>query len=283
MKHHATKILTIFLVLALAFNPGCQCKSFGSTSNTNLAVYFLDVGQGDSILIDLGPTEILIDGGERQSGVVEFLKQYVQGDLEVVIATHPHADHIGGLIEVLNVFKVDQVWYNGESSSSKTYADFMDAVQTENAQVNIGKSGDKITAGNLTMTVLNPFDLSGSTNNNSIVAELDYGNLEVLFEGDAEKEAEARMLGASDILLDKVLVLKVGHHASRTASSPAFLARTMPDVAVYSAATGNSYGHPHQETIDALKNIGSDIYGTDVNGTITVTTDGNTYRVIKAK
>jgi competence protein ComEC len=283
MKHHATKILTIFLVLALAFNPGCQCKSFGSTSNTNLAVYFLDVGQGDSILIDLGPTEILIDGGERQSGVVEFIKQYVQGDLEVVIATHPHADHIGGLIEVLNAFKVDQVWYNDESSSSKTYADFIDAVEAQNAQVNIGKSGDRITAGSFTMTVLNPFDLSGSTNNNSIVAELDYGNVEFLFEGDAEKEAEARMLAASDILLHKVLVLKVGHHASRTASSPAFLARIMPDVAVYSAATGNSYGHPHQETIDALKTIGADIYGTDVNGTITVTTDGNTYRVIKAK
>jgi competence protein ComEC len=268
------------LVLILVLGIGCYRKP--APTNT-LSVYFIDVGQGDSILIDFGTTEILIDAGERQPGVVEFLRQYVEGDLEVVIATHPHADHIGGLIDVMNNFVVDQVWYNGESSTSKTYSDFMNAVQAANAQVHIGKRGDQITAGSLTMTILNPFDLSGTTNNNSIVTELYYGNVDFLFEGDAEKEAESQMLSAFVMPLHKVQVLKVGHHASRTASSPAFLARVMPEVAIYMAEVGNSYGHPHQETIDALNNNGATIYGTDISGTITVTTDGNTYSVIKGK
>jgi len=253
------------------------------TTSGTLSVYFIDVGQGDSILIDLGTTEILIDAGERQPGVVQFLKQHVDGDLEVMIATHPHADHIGGLIDVLNTFKVDQVWYNGESSTSKTYSDFMNAVEVENAQVNIGKRGNKITAGNLTLTILNPFDLSGTTNNNSIVTELDYGNVDFLFEGDTERESEARMLSASDIPLHHVQVLKVGHHGSKTASSPAFLARVMPEIAVYMAGVGNSYGHPHKVTIDTLKNIGAAIFGTDVNGNILVRTDGITYSVQPAR
>lgn len=283
MKFRVSGVFILFLVLALPLNPGCQCNWPARTSNVTLSVYFIDVGQGDSILIDLGTTEILIDAGEKSPGVVEFLNRYVQGGLEVMIATHPHADHIGGLIEVLNSFKVDQIWYNGESSTSKTYADFMDAVQAENAQVHIGKRGDIITAGSLTLAVLNPSDLSGSANNNSIVTELDFGNVDFLFEGDAEQESEVRMLAAGDILLHKVQVLKLGHHGSRTASSPAFLARVMPDVAVYMAGVGNSYGHPHIETIEALTKIGATIFGTDISGTIAVTTDGNTYSVSKAK
>jgi len=243
----------------------------------------IDVGQGDSILIDLGTTEILIDAGERQPGVVQFLKQHVDGDLEVMIATHPHADHIGGLIDVFSNFKVDQVWYNGESSTTKTYSDFIAAATADNSEMHIGKRGDKITAGALTLNVLNPFDLSGTTNNNSIVTELDYGNVDFLFEGDAEQESEARMLSATDIPLHHVQVLKVGHHGSRTASSAEFLARVTPEIAVYMAGVGNTYGHPHIETINALRDIGAIIYGTDVDGTVTVTTDGNTYGVIKSK
>jgi competence protein ComEC len=309
MNFKPSKAFTFLFVLVLVFSLGCIPTSHTTTIVTyttvtptetttsilpstsqatttpsgTLSVYFIDVCQGDSILLDMGTTEILIDAGDRQPGVVQFLKQYVDGDLEVVIATHPHADHIGGLIDVLSIFIVDQIWYNGESSTSKTYTDFMNAVHAENAQVHIGKRGDKITAGSLTMTVLNPFDLSGTTNNNSIVTELDYGAVDFLFEGDAEQESEARMLSATDIPLHHVQILKVGHHGSRTASSPAFLSRVTPETAVYMAKVGNSYGHPHSETIDALRNIGAAIYGTDVSGTITVTTDGDTYTATKAK
>ncbi len=104
-----------------------------------LKVHFIDVGQGDSILTDFGDTEILIDGGDKSPGVVTYLADYVDGALEVMVATHPHADHIGGLIAVLSTFEVEEIWHNGDSSTSKTYAEFMAAVQAEGAVVNVGK------------------------------------------------------------------------------------------------------------------------------------------------
>jgi beta-lactamase superfamily II metal-dependent hydrolase len=196
-----------------------------------------------------------------------------------MVATHPHSDHIGGLIAVLATFQVQQIWYNGENADSATYNEFLAAVQAEGAPVHVGRRGDRIVSGNLTFVVLNPRTVSGTINNNSIVLSLSYGQVDFLFMGDAEKEAEGAMLMASDIPVPDVEILKVGHHGSRTASSAAFLAATTPEVAVYSAGTGNRYGHPHQETLAALAQIGARVYGTDVNGTITVSTDGQTFVV----
>ena len=249
-----------------------------STSQTGqLSVHFIDVGQGDAILIDYGDYEVLIDGGNPSPGVVSYLNNYVDGALEVMVATHVHADHIGGLIAVLGAFDVQQIWYNGDTTTTQTYTNFMNAVQAEGAEAHIAGRGDEIHVGGLTFKVLNPVDLTGTTNNNSVVLELSYGQVDFLFEGDAEQEAEASMIAAG--LIPDVEILKVGHHGSRTASSAAFLAAAKPEVAVYMAGTGNSYGHPHAETIAALQAIGATIYGTDVNGNIVVTTDGQTYNV----
>ncbi|MFC1930452.1 lamin tail domain-containing protein [Chloroflexota bacterium] len=245
----------------------------------NLEVYFFDVGQGDSILVDFGHTEILIDGGGRSPGVVPYLRNHVEGRLEAMVATHPHADHIGGLINVLAAFEVEEIWHNGDTSTSKTYSDFMVAVKAEKAKVNIATRGNVIDVNGLSFKVLNPADLKGTTNNNSIVLHLAYGGIDFLFEGDAEKEAEGAMLVKSDFPVPDVEILKVGHHGSRTSSSGQFLELAKPEVAIYSAKKGNSYGHPHVETMNALNNIGVKIYGTDANGTIIVTTDGTVYEV----
>ncbi len=244
-----------------------------------LKVHFIDVGQGDAILIDLKDIEVLIDGGERSSGAVPYLKTYVDEPLEVMIATHPHADHIGGLIDVLASFQVGKIWHNGETATSKTYSDFITAVNAENAQVFQAVRGDTIEVDGLALTVLNPGDLKGTTNNNSIVLYLAYGTVDFLFEGDAEKEAEGAMLVKSDIPVPDIEILKVGHHGSKTASSLDFLDLTSPEVAIYMAGEGNSYGHPHEETIQALVNSGAQIYGTDVHGNIVVTTDGENYEL----
>jgi len=244
-----------------------------------LKVHFIDVGQGDAILIDLEDTEILIDGGDRSPGVTGYLDQYVDGPLEVMVATHPHADHIGGLIAVLDAFEVGQVWHNGDTSDSKTYSDFMSGVSAEGAEVHIARLHDVIKAGDLELYVHHPANLEGSTNNNSIVLHLAYGDIDFLFTGDAEQEAEAEMLALDSLPVPEVEILKVGHHGSRTASSADFLAVTSPEVAIYMAGVDNSYGHPHVETIAALNAIGAQIYGTDVNGTIIVTADGETYLV----
>jgi len=244
-----------------------------------LKVHFIDVGQGDAILIDLEDIEILIDGGDRSPGITGYLDQYVDGPLEVMVATHPHADHIGGLIAVLDAFEVDQIWHNGDSSESKTYSDFMSGVNAEGAEVHTARLHNIISAGELELYVHHPANLEGSTNNNSIVLHLAYGDIDFLFTGDAEQEAERAMMMLSSVRLPEVEILKVGHHGSRTASSADFLTVTSPEVAVYMAGVDNSYGHPHDETIAALNAIGAQIYGTDVNGTIIVTTDGETYLV----
>lgn len=242
-----------------------------------LEVHFIDVGQGDAILIDLGEIEVLIDGGDKSPGVVNYLKNHVDGALEMMIATHPHADHIGGLIDVLAKFEVKQIWHNGDTATSKTYSDFMSAVNAENAQVGVATRGNIIETNGLSFKVLSPSNLKGTTNNNSIVLYLAYGEIDFLFTGDAEKEAEGSMLIMSDIPVPDVEILKVGHHASKTASSYDFLSITTPEIAVYMAGEGNSYGHPHAETIQALSVVAAEIYGTDVHGTIIVTTDGETY------
>ena len=243
-----------------------------------LTVHFIDVGQGDSTLLDLGDTEVLIDGGEKSPGVVSYIDDYVDGPLEVMVATHPHTDHIGGLIAVLNAFEVDEIWLNGDTTTSQTYSQFMAAVNSEGSEVFVARRGDTIQAGNLAFNVLNPVNLGSDTNNNSIVLSLSYGQVDFLFTGDAQKEAEASMLAAG--IVPNVDVLKVGHHGSRTASSMQFLQAAEPECAIYMAGQGNSYGHPHEETITNLCEIGAEIYGTDIHGTIVITTDGVTYDVL---
>ena len=284
IKRLAISIVLICLVLILA-SCGAPLPPLSpppptpapSLTKGELKVHFIDVGQGDAILIDLAETEILIDGGDRSPGVVSYLRNYVDGPLEVIVATHPHADHIGGLIAVLRAFRVQQIWHNGDKSDSAIYAEFLSAVQSEAAEVHVGSRGDKISAGELTFIILNPVTLAGTTNNNSIVVSLSYGNVDFLFTGDAEQETEAAMLIASDIPVPDVEILKVGHHGSRTASSQDFLAATSPEVAIYMSATGNRYGHPHQETLNALAQIVAKVYGTDINGTIIITTDGEAF------
>ena len=161
-----------------------------------LSVHFIDVGQGDSIFIDYGSLEVLIDGGEKSPGVVTYIDDYVDDSLDLMIATHPHADHIGGLIDVLAAFQVGEVWLNGEASTSQTYSQFMAAVETEGCEarrLDMFVVLDETSSYSLTFRILNPEDLDDDTNNNSIVVWLSFGEIDFLFQGDAEQEAEQEM------------------------------------------------------------------------------------------
>lgn len=239
----------------------------------NLTVHFIDVGQGDAILIDYGTNEILIDGGGRSPGVIQYLNQYVDGDLEVMIATHPHADHIGGLIAVFEVFKVNEVWHNGVSATSATYTEFTAKMVAEGSVTHVARRGDTITTGALNLQVLNPtVSLTNDTNEDSIVLRMVWGNQAFLFTGDAGLAAEESMIAAGLTL--QANILKVGHHGSYSATSQTFLNVVKPNIAVYMAKIGNSYGHPHQVTIDSLRTIGVLVFGTDVNGSVIITVDG---------
>jgi beta-lactamase superfamily II metal-dependent hydrolase len=247
-----------------------------------LTVHFIDVGEGDSIFLDLDDIEVLIDGGGKSPGVVSYIDDHVDGPLDIMVATHPHADHIGGLIAVLAAFDVDEVWLNGDTSTSQTYSQFMSAVNSEGCDAYEARRGHVVQAGNLTFSVLHPANLSGSTNDNSIVLSLSYGKVDFLFTGDVEQAAEASMLVQSIVPIPDVEILKVGHHGSSTASSIRFLQVIRPECAIYMAGLGNSYGHPHEEATANLCEIGAEIYGTDIHGTVVITTDGVTYDVLPA-
>jgi len=253
-----------------------------SSSQSGLQVHFIDVGQGDSILIDFGKNEVLIDGGEESSGVENYINSYVEGPLEVMVATHPHTDHIGGLIKVLDNFQVKEIWLNGDTSNSKTYQQFIAAVDSESTNVYKAKEGGVISLDSLNFTILNPPSiLFSDTNNNSIVLRLKYGNTTFLFAGDAEQEAEADMLVAGNTL--QAQILKAGHHCSRTSSSKSFLEKVKPKEAICMVGKNNKYGHPNQETLANLKEVGANIYRTDINGTIIVATDGKNYKIKTSK
>jgi beta-lactamase superfamily II metal-dependent hydrolase len=242
-----------------------------------LVIHFIDVGQGDAILIDYGTNEILIDGG-RWGDCAVYVPSYIDGALEVMVATHPDADHIGGLDDILDIFDVDHIWLNGDTASTQTYTDFMTKVNAEGAQVHQAQRGDQISLGTLTFDVLHPtLPLGSDKNENSIVLKLSFGQVDFLFTGDAGSSAEASMLAVG--LIDDIDILKVSHHGSKYCSTANFLAAAQPEIAIYSAGANNTYGHPAPETITRICDIGATIYGTDVHGTIVMTTNGTTYNV----
>jgi beta-lactamase superfamily II metal-dependent hydrolase len=263
--------MSLLLILNIA---ACNCTP--NQPPVSLTVHFIDVGQGDSILIDLGETEVLIDGGSKGTGAANYIDAYVDGPLETIVVTHPHEDHIGGLPDVFDKYDVKEVWLNGETATSKAYTDLMNAINTEGSIVHEAKRGMSIQVGTIVFSVLNPeTPLTDDVNNNSIVLRLSYGETDFLFMGDAQKQAESSMLS----LLTSTEILKVGHHGSDTSSSTNFLNVVKPEIAIISVAKVNSYHHPAQVTLDDLTAIGATIYKTSDSGTITVTTDGNTYTV----
>ena len=288
MSRLKTICVLLFLILVVGCSPKPSIAPSATPESTPspsptlsaLTVHFIDVGQGDSILIDLGDVEILIDSGDRSPGVANYISAYVDGALETIVATHPHADHIGGLIAVLDKFEVKEIWVNGDTSTSKTFQEFMSLVNAENANVHEAERGKSIQVGVLTFVILHPTKPLGTdTNNNSIVLSLSYGEINFLFMGDAERQAESSMLN----LISDIEILKVGHHGSRSSSSPDFLNLAKPEVAIYMAGVGNRYGHPHNETLDALNIVGARVYGTDTSGNIKVVTKGETYTVQTTK
>jgi competence protein ComEC len=242
-------------------------------------VDFIDVGQGDAILITSSSGQVaLIDGGEQGSGALQYLQSKAIDHIDLMVATHPHADHIGGLVDVLQALSVNKVVTNGQPHTTQTYEDFLDGIAAANAEYVEAKRGDTIPFGGLAFQVLSPVSPTGDDlNNNSLVLRLAFNQVSFLFTGDAQVDAEASMISAGFPL--KADILKVAHHGSHTSSSPAFLNQVKSAITVYSAGVGNDYGHPHAETIAALTNVGAQIYGTDVNGTVAIQTDGNAYNI----
>jgi beta-lactamase superfamily II metal-dependent hydrolase len=248
------------------------------TQTAPFTVHFIDVGQGDAILMESAGATFLIDGGKASANVENDLQAYGVDEIDLMVATHPHEDHYGGLIDVLGLFDVHEIWTNGETSDDPTYQDFTAAVSAEGATVRDVTRGYSAQLGGLQLQVLHPpLPLTGDLNEDSVVIQVSCGQMDILFTGDATTDSESSMIAAG--VLSDVEVLKVGHHGSNTSTGADFLAIVAPEEAVISVGAGNPYGHPSQATLDRLTAAGATIYRTDLDGTVLLTSDCDTYSI----
>jgi competence protein ComEC len=250
-----------------------------------LEVHFLDVGQADCIYIRLNEIDILVDSGNNSDSgfIINYLKNRVSGEIELVIATHPHEDHIGSMDDVINTFKIKKILKPGLSDiTTNTSKDFELAIAQNNVETEWSEQETLYTFGNLKLFILS--DKKGlyeNTNNFSIVFRLDYGQRSFLFTGDAEAEVEHDILNSN--LNIKADVLKQPHHGSLSSGTIAYLHRVKPEYTVISVGDQNRYGHPDPQMIKRLNNLNIEILRTDLDGTIIFSTDGSDLSFVKNK
>jgi len=284
MEHfwkHAGWYVMAILLIANAF---IYYRVFAEEESKFLIVAFLDIGQGDAIFIE-SPSghQVLIDGGPNAKVLQELGKVIPIYDrtIDVLILTNPDQDHFAGFLDVLKNYEIAAVIEPGTVGKSAMYPEFEKMIETESATHVLARRGQVIDlGGGAYLKILFPNrDVSGDTpNDGSIVAELIYGETEIMLTGDATEKVERHLLAInpSDLKSD---VLKVGHHGSRTSTSEKFVAAVAPQFAVISDGAGNRYGHPHKEVLDALQKFGVKVFRTDQSGTVILRSNGKSFNL----
>ena len=273
-----------FLSIALLFS--CERDEniiiVPSPDKDEYEIHFIDVGQGDAILVITPDKILLVDGGWRNSGVEQYLNDLGIDKIDYVIGTHPHADHIGGLIAIFNRFTVGEVLDPGVTHTTVTFHDYLTAIDANNIPFTVGRRGmERHLSENAYFEILHPANPGSHLNNASIVARVTLGSISVLLTGDAERESEQEMLQYPEKLPSHIL--KVGHHGSRTSSTMPFLEAIQPEISIIQCGQDNPYGHPHAQAMQNLHAVGTEIYRTDVHGHIVITTDGTEYTITTQK
>lgn len=274
-------LLVGLLVAGLLLVP--SCGPFGSSSGGpapppagSLSVSFIDVGQGDGVLVQAGGESYLIDAGRAEEGpnIVDFLRGRGVRTLDGIVVSNPDADHIGGFLDVFDAFLVETVYLSGDPKGTLTYDTFLRGARDEGSDTEIVRAGMRMDWGGVQADVVAPpTDAEGGlfseTNDNSVGILLTHGTARVLLAGDAEAKSEEYM--ANGPYTGPLTVLKVTHHGSNTSSSPLFLGRFRPKVAVIQVGADNTYGHPTPETLDRLKRSGARVFRNDEDGDVIVT------------
>jgi competence protein ComEC len=257
-------------------------KTADNSTGSPLTVSYIDVGQGDSILIQSpNGKNMLIDAGEStaQTAVYNYLKGKGVKKIDVLVATHPHADHIGGMAYIINNFEIGSIYMTKVTTTTKTYETLLTTIKSKGLSINTAKAGVTIALDSaLTVIMVAPVGSSYTDlNNYSAVIKITYNKNSFLFAGDAGNDSEQEILNSGANI--KADVLKVGHHGSATSTSISFLKAVSPKYAVISVGKGNSYGHPTQSALDRLNAAGAKIYRTDDGGTVAITSDGQNITV----
>ena len=271
--------LALFCACTVTINLGGADTSAAPNSESKLIVHFLDVGQGDSIFIELpnGKT-MLVDAGENYhgQGIIDYVQTIGYHKLDYVVATHPHEDHIGSMPYIVRNFEIGSIYMPDVTANTATFESLLKAIKAKGLRVKNGRTGVHIIKdGELTADIIAPDKPDESNlNNSSIVLLLTFGNVSYLLTGDAEtKELNA-------IRADMhATVLKAGHHGSKTSTTQTLLKKISPSVTVISCGKNNDYGHPHAEVLKMLKSVNSSVYRTDRDQTVIVATDGSSLTV----
>lgn len=285
MQSRQLKLIHLVVALCLAVFV-FYANSIASQKDGLLKVYFLDVGQGDAIFIETpNGNQVLIDGGPDNKVLQELAKvmPFYDREIDLVALSHPHADHVTGLISVLERYDVKNILQANEDYNSPVVPAWRDAVKREGANDVEAIAGKIIELGNdVVLKVIYPKEsLGGQTvknpNNSSVVMMLDYKDTEILLVGDIEAKIEKELL-VDDIGAD---VLKVGHHGSKTSTTADFLKKVSPQVAFIEVGSKNKFGHPALEVIQRLEKSGIKYYRTDLDGHVEIVSDGQSFKTIK--
>lgn len=285
MKKIGTVVLVVIicLIAAIFMNDEDEKTPTNIQTDGDVNVHIIDVGQGDGIWIDTGKENIVIDSGTKGNGktLINYLEAHNVTSLDAVISTHPDADHVGGLADVINHFPVKSVYAPRVTHTTQAYQAFLAAVKAQNLKIKVAKQGVTIPskAEGVELTFIGPTKEYSTSDLNdwSAVLKMTHGEKKFLFPGDAETRAEEDMIAAG--VLEDIDFLKVSHHGAKEASNTDYLTIVKPEIAAISVGEGNRYGHPTDEAVKRLKAAGATIYRTDEHGSLTFISNGKSISV----